>query len=474
MAAARRSTSGKAATRRVSLALPASNELSAAPNVQRQVGALRRSALALRRHGALVAYAFATASVLVLVLARSSLWLEGLLTALAVVALIRWHRSQQVAQERIPTLLVGSPASVLTLRDELRFYGIDRYDVVGSLTPFGRKSVHDLGLGTLADLRTVVDEHDVKLVLMSSKASRMATFDAMARDCADLDVQLCDLSEFYEDTFKYTPIAEINSAWFSSILHPRFRAPSYWLKRAFDITFAAIGGVLFLPVFAVLAWLIRRDGGPALYVQERIGEGGRPFKLFKLRTMSDRPADDGSWCSDGDPRVTTVGRGLRKLHLDELPQLWNILRGEMSVVGPRPEQPAIVTRLEQQFPFYRRRHMVRPGLAGWAQARCGYAGSHVGTAWKLSHDLYYLKRRSLRFDLFVLLASVWEAVAGNQFREPRHIPVVVTPRDVSASPALGTFDPSELTKASRGVAGSLRDDVGRIRSASGHGAVAES
>jgi lipopolysaccharide/colanic/teichoic acid biosynthesis glycosyltransferase len=157
----------------------------------------------------------------------------------------------------------------------------------------------------------------------------------------------------------------------------------------------------------------------------RIGEGGKPFRVYKLRTMSIRAAEEVSWSSGADPRVTKVGRWFRKLHLDELPQLWNILRGEMSVVGPRPEQPAIVARLEDEFRFYRRRHMVRPGLAGWAQARCGYAASDEGVAWKLSHDLYYVKRRSLRFDLLVLVASLWESVAGNQFREPRLTPVVV-------------------------------------------------
>jgi exopolysaccharide biosynthesis polyprenyl glycosylphosphotransferase len=436
MAAARRPTSGRAATRRVGPTCVTSKTThrGQTADAQRDGGGMskvvppvfRRYALALKRHGAAIAYGLAAGLVLVLVSSPTSAWLEGALAALGVVGLVLRHRSQ-LARERMPTLLVGSPAAVLALREELRFYGIDRYDVVGSVTPNGQRSVHELGLGTLADLREVVDEHDVKLVLMSSRASRLATFDAMARDCPDLDVQLCDLSEFYEDTFRYTPIAEINSAWFSSILHPRFREQSSWLKRTFDVTFAAIVGVLMLPVLAVLAWVIRRDGGPALFSQVRIGEGGRPFKVYKLRTMSVRPAEDVSWSSDDDPRVTSIGRRLRRLHLDELPQLWNIIRGEMSVVGPRPEQPEIVTRLEREFRFYRRRHMVRPGLAGWAQARCGYAGSDTGVAWKLSHDLYYLKRRSLRFDLYVLLASVWEAVAGNQFREPRHTPVVVRP-----------------------------------------------
>jgi lipopolysaccharide/colanic/teichoic acid biosynthesis glycosyltransferase len=106
----------------------------------------------------------------------------------------------------------------------------------------------------------------------------------------------------------------------------------------------------------------------------------------------------------------------------------------MSVVGPRPEQPAIVSRLEREFPFYRRRHALRPGLAGWAQARCGYAGSDGGAAWKLSHDLYYLKRRSLRFDLRIVVESIWQAIAGNQYYEPRPTPVVVRRNGDAVSP----------------------------------------
>src|SRR5262245_30484050 len=369
-------------------------------------------------------YVLAAAAALFFVLREPEPWVVGAALVASAAAFVQWRRSR-VAQERIPTLLVGSPASLQTLREELRFYGIERYVLVGSVTPDPWREGKERGLGTLADLRSVVQEHDVELVLMSSRASRMEIFDVMARDCDDLDLDLCDLSEFYEDTFKYTPIAEINSAWFSSILHPGFRAPSHRLKRLFDLAFAVIVGALFLPVIAVLALLIRRDGGPALFSQVRIGEGGRPFRVYKLRTMSIRSAEEVSWSSGADPRVTRIGRWLRKLHVDELPQLWNILRGEMSVVGPRPEQPGIVARLEDEFRFYRRRHMVRPGLAGWAQARCGYAGSDEGVAWKLSHDLYYLKRRSLRFDIVVLVASVWESVAGNQFREPRLTPVVV-------------------------------------------------
>lgn len=360
--------------------------------------------------------------------------------AVTAVELLRWHQSN-LGREPVQTLLVGSPTELQTLREELAFYRITRYALVGSLARSG-DTRDESALGRLADLRSVVDRHDVKLVLMSSRASRMAIFDAMARDCPDLDLHVCDLSDFYEDTFRYTPIGEINSAWFFCILHPGFRVPSLRLKRMFDITFALVVGAVFLPILAVLALIIRRDGGRAFFSQVRIGERGRQFRMYKLRTMSVRPPEEVAWSSDGDLRVTAVGRCLRRFHLDELPQLWNILRGEMSVVGPRPEQPMIVSRLECEFRFYHRRHMVRPGLAGWAQARCGYAGSDDGVAWKLSHDLYYLKRCSLSFDLYVLLASIWQALGGKQFQEPRRTPVVVRRPNEAEDRATAVDDPS--------------------------------
>jgi lipopolysaccharide/colanic/teichoic acid biosynthesis glycosyltransferase len=151
---------------------------------------------------------------------------------------------------------------------------------------------------------------------------------------------------------------------------------------------------------------IRRDGGPALFTQVRIGEQGHRFRLLKLRTMRVGADSSAQWACADDPRMTRVGGWLRRTHLDELPQLVNVLRGEMSLVGPRPEQPQFVDRLEQMLPFYQRRHLMRPGITGWAQIRCGYAGSDIGSAWKLCHDLYYAKHRSAGVDLLILCETL--------------------------------------------------------------------
>ena len=145
------------------------------------------------------------------------------------------------------------------------------------------------------------------------------------------------------------------------------------------------------------------DRGPVLYRQRRLGELGDSFEILKLRTMrTDAEADGPQWSEEGDQRVTRVGRLLRRSHLDEIPQLWNVLRGEMTLVGPRPERPEMVAELERRFPHYTRRQLVKPGIAGWAALRCGYAGSDIGTAWKLCHDLFYIKRRSMLADTLIL------------------------------------------------------------------------
>jgi CelD/BcsL family acetyltransferase involved in cellulose biosynthesis len=132
--------------------------------------------------------------------------------------------------------------------------------------------------------------------------------------------------------------------------------------------------------------------------------------MLKLRTMCPGVSNVTEWASLNDPRITSVGRFLRRTHLDELPQLLHVLRGEMSLVGPRPEQPSYVAQLERQLPFYERRHLIKPGLTGWAQVRCGYAGSDAGSAWKLCHDLFYVKRRSLALDLLILAETATQAL----------------------------------------------------------------
>ena len=190
-------------------------------------------------------------------------------------------------------------------------------------------------------------------------------------------MRLIEASQFYEELLGHVPVGQINAAWFQYIMHPRYRSTPTISKRLFDFAVGSVALVAFAPLIALFAVAIKlSDGGPVFYRQRRIGEGGRDFEMVKLRSM--RPAaqaDGAQWSSRDDDRVLPVGRIMRKLHIDELPQLWNVLRGEMTLVGPRPEQPELVGELERRFPHYERRSLVKPGITGWAQVRCGYAGT---------------------------------------------------------------------------------------------------
>jgi exopolysaccharide biosynthesis polyprenyl glycosylphosphotransferase len=333
-------------------------------------------------------------------------------SAVMLVAVIVESRRRRPAAR---VAVVGSQRAADALARELRAARQRRYEVVGvvavgSLSENGHGEVPRLG--TIAELRAVVEDADIDLVVMTGEVPRLDVFGQLSTGSLPCAARVVELSALYEDVFGHVPIAEINASWFQYAMDPGYRPPHHFLKRAVDIVVAGIGLIVALPLLAVLVLLIRRDGGPALFRQVRIGEGGRPFTMLKLRTMVAGTDLGAQWTSFEDPRVTRVGRFLRRANLDELPQFLNILRGDMSVVGPRPEQPEFVERLEQLIPFYQRRHLVKPGLTGWSQVRCGYIRSDRGSAWKLCHDLYYLKHQSALFDAAILLETVLTMIRG--------------------------------------------------------------
>jgi exopolysaccharide biosynthesis polyprenyl glycosylphosphotransferase len=351
--------------------------------------------------------------------------------ATSVASLLPWATARRPwsnhAQVRIA--VIGSQRSTDDLARELRLAGIPDYLVVGRISvtePPGEDPTEEVPrLGSLDDLGPIVREQGIQLLVMSSEAPRFLVFDEVSRSCLQLPVRLWELSAFYEDVFGHVAVAEINSAWFQYIMHPKYRRVAPASKRALDIMIAAVVGLLFLPLLALFAPLIARDGGSVFFYQTRIGEGGRPLRLIKLRTMRNSDSAGPQWATDGDDRITPIGRFLRRTHLDEMPQLLNVLKGEMSLVGPRPEQPEFVERLEDVLPFYQRRHLLKPGLTGWAQVRCGYAGSDVGSAWKLSHDLYYLKHGSMGFDIAILLETFRTVFADRRYAiEPKWVPFI--------------------------------------------------
>jgi exopolysaccharide biosynthesis polyprenyl glycosylphosphotransferase len=329
-------------------------------------------------------------------------------TAMAASALVE-RLTRAAAPRRVRVAFIGDARAARHLAGDLRGPASRSCVLVGRIATSPGGAGEDGGvavIGELGRLRQALVRERVGLVVLGGRVARLTLFDELAETCLDLPIQLIELAEFYEGVFGHVPTAEINAAWFAHLVDARARHPSPRAKRVVDVVLALVLGVVTLPPLAVLALLVRLDGGPAIFAQHRIGEAGRPFRLYKLRTMRLGTGDAAMWAEENDPRATRIGRVLRRWHVDELPQLWNVLRGEMSFVGPRPEQLEFVERLERTLPFYRRRHLTRPGLTGWAQVRCGYAGSEVGAAWKLCNDLYYVKYRSLTLDLLVLAETV--------------------------------------------------------------------
>lgn len=253
-----------------------------------------------------------------------------------------------------------------------------------------------------------IDEVVVAAELAADDAVGNAVMACMSQHC-----RVTDQPTFVEKLLGEVPVSDLTPHWFMAA--DVYGGGAYAaLKRLADLVAAGLGLMLTLPLWPLIALLIRLESaGPAIYRQRRVGLHGREFEICKFRTMrADAEADGARWASSGDRRVTRVGRVLRRTRIDELPQLWNILRGEMSLVGPRPERPEFVADLCRRIPHYAQRHLIKPGLTGWAQIHCGYGSSVEDAQRKLCYDLYYLKHRSFELDVAVLIRTVGTFLRG--------------------------------------------------------------
>jgi lipopolysaccharide/colanic/teichoic acid biosynthesis glycosyltransferase len=219
----------------------------------------------------------------------------------------------------------------------------------------------------------------------------------------------------YEELLGRVPIQHLEADWVLRSFVDQIRVSGFYLvvKRLIDLIGAALGLLVFALAYPWIALAVLIESGrPVMFRQDRLGRGGRPYQVLKVRTMLQDAEADGMahWAQDQDPRTTLVGRILRRAHLDEFPQFWNVLRGEMSLVGPRPERPELVRELEGVIPFYRARLLVKPGLTGWAQVNYGKGASVQGSAEKLEYDLYYIKHRGLILDLWIILRTLGRVV----------------------------------------------------------------
>ncbi len=308
-------------------------------------------------------------------------------------------------------LVLGVGRSVAAL-PELQFSGTRPFTILGFLedAPDAADRVpagFEL-LGKTKDLLSLADELRPDLILVALTEMRRALPAEDLLECRLRGINVEEWPTFYEKQTGKILVANLRPSWL--IFSDGFvkTETTRMVKRAMDIGLALIGLGLSLPVMALVALAVKLDSkGPMLFRQKRVGERGRIFVLNKFRSMSvDAERNGAVWATAGDPRVTRVGRLIRRTRLDELPQFWNVLVGDMSFVGPRPERPEFVGTLQREIPFYMGRHSVKPGITGWAQVRHRYAASVEDSMEKLQYDLYYIKNLSPLLDLVILLSTL--------------------------------------------------------------------
>jgi exopolysaccharide biosynthesis polyprenyl glycosylphosphotransferase len=324
---------------------------------------------------------------------------------------------ERTAQRRV--LVIGAEA-VAEIADAARRVRRVPFDIRGtSELPGPPLETTTSSLGELEKLAEVVDAQQPDVIVLADGESCSAALERLL-DMTDRRFRVAGLTSFYEYAFGWLPLGHLTPMWFLSLLHLRQRPGRRPSKRVFDIVLAASGLVLTGLLLPLIALVVRQTPGPLLYRQTRVGERGRRFTMYKFRTMpadAERPGEP-VFAQAHDPRASAGGRFLRRTHLDELPQLWNVLKGEMSIVGPRPERPEFVQMLETSIPFWSRRLLMKPGMTGWAQVRCGYASDCASAAQKLSYDFWYMRHGSLAVDLAVCIETALQVL---KLLDPRRL-----------------------------------------------------
>jgi exopolysaccharide biosynthesis polyprenyl glycosylphosphotransferase len=313
------------------------------------------------------------------------------------------------------TLIAGAGLSGRTLLEVVNGLHPPPFHLVGLIDDDPAKQGQTIAgsqvLGDSTRLLALVEREEIAEIIVAITGKMKGALFQTLLDAQQRGVEVTRMALVYEELLGRVPIRHLESDWLLRSFVDELRVSALYLliKRMIDILGALAGLAAFL---AVLPWaaagILVESGRPIFFRQLRLGQGGKLYSVLKLRTMRQDAEADGQahWAREGDPRATKVGALLRKMHIDEFPQFWNVLRGEMSVVGPRPERPEIVDELEKQIPFYRARLLVKPGVSGWAQINYGKGASVEGSAEKLEYDLYYIKHRGLWLDLWIILRSI--------------------------------------------------------------------
>jgi exopolysaccharide biosynthesis polyprenyl glycosylphosphotransferase len=325
------------------------------------------------------------------------------------------------ASEARRTLLVGTGSAAQTIINTIAEHAHREYEVkgiIGGADNVGQVISSVPVIGTGADLMNFVSRDRVsELIITSTRELDADTFQAVM-DAYERGIAVVPMTLLYERITGRVPVEHISDDWPIVLLTMQSGQGTLDFyrvsKRIMDFLLSLVGMIvliILLPFLALAIWLDSR--GSIFYSQERVGLNGHVFRIYKFRSMvEDAEASTGAVFSKrGDPRVTRVGRFMRRTRLDELPQLVNVLRGDMSLIGPRPERPEHVVRLTEKIPFYRTRLIVRPGLSGWAQVRYDYGSNDVDALVKLEYDLYYIRHQSIILDINIILRTIGKALA---------------------------------------------------------------
>lgn len=345
------------------------------------------------------------------------LFFISFLTA-AAVSVMLWRWTYAIVFSAPPfrhrVLIVGSDERGITIAKTLKQEPLINYDVLG----FVDNNYQDEGsliegiplLGTETDLPDLVKTLKIHEVVVAIEQSLEKDLFLWLVECQANGVRVSWMPDLYEKICRKVPIQHIDPAWALHAMQDKsfINRIQVISKRLLDLALVILALPILLIIIPTIALAVRMDSsGPAFYRQIRCGHAGKPFAIYKFRTMvTDAEKDGAKWAQKNDSRITKMGRFLRKSRLDELPQLYNVLKGEMSIVGPRPERPEFIAQLEEEIPFYRTRLMVKPGITGWAQVHYDYGNTVEDALIKLQYDFYYIRYQSLALDVYTMFRTV--------------------------------------------------------------------
>jgi len=328
-----------------------------------------------------------------------------------------WFASAKSVSQRVLIIGAGSAGSALSSALNRRWRsGKAAVEPVGLVdddpAKFGTLCGGGLVLGSSRNVRELVEHYDVDILAIAISGKQGLSVDVFNAilGARERGVRVVSMASLFERSERKVALTHINHHWgITFTLEDIGDAFGYSvISRTLDILSGLVGCAV-VAIIAPVIFMANRfwNPGPLFYWQVRAGKGGDLFKIYKLRSMVvDAERGGAVWATDGDPRITKLGRLLRRTRLDELPQFWNVLKGEMSLIGPRPERPEFVEMLAEEIPFYRARHAIKPGLTGWAQVMYPYGSSSEDARAKLEYDLFYIKHRTISFDILILARSI--------------------------------------------------------------------